>query len=131
MRTPLLLLALLPALPAQACPASATRPIASLNELPRELLNVLGRFDTPRPRIADIGEKFNSSDVIYADSAPQRRLVTGAAAKDCVDLKVEFGGIAYRTELLEFQNSPNGWVLTKGGYDHPVIRPAPAEAPRP
>jgi hypothetical protein len=128
-RAALLLLALLPALGAQACPAGASHPIASLKELPQELLNVLGRFDNPRPRIADIGEKFNASDVVFADSAPQRRLVAGSAAQNCVELKVEFGGIGYRTELVEFQNTDRGWALVRGGYDNPVIQRPAAEAP--
>lgn len=130
MRISFLLLALLPAISVQACPAGATRPLSSLNELPRELLTVLGRFDKPNPRIADIGEKFNASDVIFANSAPQRRLVAGAAAENCVELKVEFGGIAHRTDTLEFQNTGEGWTLTKGGYDQAAIKPAPAEAPK-
>lgn len=129
MRAALFLLALLPAWGAQACPANATHPIASLKDLPRDLLNVLGRFDKPRPRIADIGEKFNASDVVFADSAPQRRLVAGSAAQNCVELKVEFGGIGYRTELVEFQNTGHGWALVKGGYDQAIIQKPPAEVP--
>lgn len=130
MRAALLMIALLPALPAQACPADGARPVASLKELPNELLTLLGRFEKPRAGIADIGEAFNSSDVIYANSPPQRRLVSGVATKDCVELKVEFGGIAYYTEQVEFQDSWRGWVKTKGGYDALIVKPAPAEAPK-
>jgi hypothetical protein len=101
-----------------------------LNELPNALLKLLGRFEKPRAGIADIGEKFNSSDVIFPNSPPQRRLVSGLATKDCVELKVEFGGIAYYTEEVEFQDTWRGWVNTKGGYDRPVVKQAPAEAPR-
>ena len=129
MRAALFLLALLPALGAQACPAGASRPVTSLKELPLELLDVLGRFDKPRPRIADIGEKFNASDVIFDDSAPQRRLVAGSATQNCVELKVEFGGIGYRIELVEFQNTDHVWAQVKGGYDHPVIQKPRAAAP--
>ena len=129
MRAALLLLALLPALGAQACPAGAARPIASLKELPHELLDVLGRFDKPRPRIADIGEKFNATDIIFDDSPPGRRLVAGSATQNCVELKVEFGGIGYRMELVEFQNTDRGWTLTKGGYDHPIPQKPRAAPP--
>lgn len=131
MRAAVLLFALLPALQAQACPAEAARPIASLNDLPKDVLNLLGRFEKPRPGIADVGEDFNASDVIYPDSPPLRRLVSGVAAKDCVELKVEFGGIAYHTEQVEFQDTWRGWVKTKGGYATSIIKPAPVLAPRP
>lgn len=131
MRATVALLALLPALHAQACPADTARPIASLNELPREVLKLLGRFEQPRPRIADVGENFNASDVIYPGSPPLRRLVSGVAGKDCVELKVEFGGFAYYIKQVEFQNTWRGWVETKGNHDAPFIDPAPAPAPRP
>ena len=131
MRAAVLLFALLPVLQAQACQAAAVRPIASLNDLPEDVLNLLGRFEKPQPVIADIGENFNTSDVIYPNSPPLRRLVSGVAAKDCVALKVEFGGIAHYTEHVEFQNTWRGWVKTKGSYDASVIRLVPAQASRP
>lgn len=121
----ILLAALLPALQGNACPAEAARPIASLNDLPKDVLNLLGRFEKPRAGIADIGEKFNSSDVMYPDSPPQRRLVSGIAAKDCVELKVEFGGFAHYAEQVEFQKTWRGWVKTKGGYDVQRARQEP------
>ncbi len=92
---------------------------------------MLGRFEKPQPAIADIGEKFNASDVIYANSPPHRRLVSGVATKDCIELKVEFGGIAHYTEQIEFQDTWRGWAKTKGGYDTYVIKPALVLAPRP
>ena len=131
MRTAIPLFALLAALQAHACPPEAARPIASLSDLPQEVLYLLGRFDKPRAGIADIGEQFNPTDVILPDSPPRRRLVSGVAAKDCVELKVEFGGIAYYTEQIEFQYTWRGWAKTKGGYDTPGVKPAPALAPRP
>ena len=127
MRTAVLLFALVPAVQAQACPAETARPVASLRELPQDVLALLGRLDKPHPLIADIGEKFNPSDVIYPDSPPLQRLVSGVIAKDCVELKVEFGGIAYFTEQVEFQNTWRGWVKTKGSYD--TVKPAPKLVP--
>jgi hypothetical protein len=130
-RAALLLLALLPAVHVQACPPESVRPIASLRDLPKDVLSLLGRFEKPQPVIADIGEPFNASDVLYLDSPPQRRLVSGVASKDCVALKVEFGGFAHYMEQVEFQDTWRGWVKTRGGYDTPAIRPAPTQAPRP
>jgi hypothetical protein len=130
-RSRFLLLALLAPLTANACPADTARPIASLGELPKEVLNLLGRFETPRPAIADIGENFNATDVILPDSPPRRRLVAGVASADCIELKIEFGGIGYYTEQVEFQKTWRGWAKTKGGYDSPIVKPAPALAPRP
>ncbi len=131
MRAAILLPALLCTFTAQACPADNARPIASLSDLPEAVLKQLGRFEKPQPGIADIGENFNGSDVIYPDSPPQRRLLAGTAAKDCIELKVEFGGFAYHTELLEFRDTFRGWIKTKGSYDAPVLMPAPALAPQP
>ena len=130
LRAAVLLSALLAAVQAQACPAGVARPISSLSELPKDVLNLLGRLEKPQPVIADIGENFNPSDVIYPNSPPQRRLVSGIASKDCVELKVEFGGIAHYTEQVEFQDTWRGWVTTKGNYA-PILKPAPAPAPRP
>lgn len=109
----------------------SAHPIASLSDLPQEVLNLLGRFDKPRAGIADIGESFNASDVIYPDSPPQQRLVSGVAGKDCVELKVEFGGIAYHTEQIEFRDTWRGWTRTRGGYGPVVLKPAPVQPPRP
>ncbi|MGW8393388.1 hypothetical protein [Pseudoduganella sp. HUAS MS19] len=128
-RAAILLCALLPATQAQACPAQGARPVTLLGELPPEVLRLLGRLDMPQPAIADIGERFNPSDLLYPGSPPQRRLVSGIAAKDCVALKVEFGGIAYFTEQVEFQHTWRGWVKTRGSYDTRTITPAAALAP--
>ena len=131
MRSALLLLALLPAAHAQACPPEAARPVASLRDLPKDVLSLLGRFEKPQPTIADVGEPFNASDVLYPDSPPQRRLVSGVASKDCVALKVEFGGFVHSMEQVEFQDTWRGWVKTKGAYDTSTVRPAAAQASRP
>lgn len=130
MRIGLLLLALLPAVSAHACPTDGLRPIASLTELPKEMLDLLGRHEGPRPRIADIGEKFNPSDIVFPDSGPQRRLVSGALSQDCIALKVEFGGIGHRTESLEFRRTVKGWAKTKGYYDDRPMAPPVAPLPR-
>ncbi len=92
---------------------------------------MLGRFDKPQPAIADVGEPFNHSDVLYADGPPRRRLVSGIAARDWVELKVEFGGIVHYMEQVEFQDTWRGWVKTKGAYDTSTVKPAPALVPRP
>lgn len=131
MRPALLLFVLLPAALVQACPSESARPIASLRELPNDVLSLLGRFEKPQPGIADIGEPFNPSDLLYPGGPPRRRLVSGIAAKDCVELKVEFGGIAHYMEQVEFHDTWRGWVKTKGAYDTSTVKPVPAQVPLP
>lgn len=95
------------------CDADDRKAVASLDELPAQVLDLLGRARTGTAGIADIGGKFNPSDAIADDSIPMRRLVGGMAGHHCILLTVEYGGIGHYQKKLEYRLGGNGWVQIK------------------
>lgn len=87
--------------------------INSLNELPAEVQDLLGRSERGFNGISDIGGKFNSSDVISDSTIPMRRLVSGTVGPNCVRLIVEHGGSGYGKTQLEFERFELRWVQVK------------------
>jgi hypothetical protein len=94
----------------------------SLNELPEQVQVLLERANAGVSGIADIGEKFNSTDVVDDASVPMRRLVKGLISGTCIWLTIERGGRGYGIEQIEFQLSAQGWSKT-------ATAPLPAIAP--
>ena len=95
------------------CNAHDGKAVISLDELPAQVQDLLGRDRTGTASIADIGGKFNPSDVIIDDSVPMRRLVGGIAGHDCIWLTVEYGGIGHYQKKLEYRLADNIWVQVK------------------
>jgi hypothetical protein len=114
--------------PAQAQPQSTScksvpaRNLNSLNELPEQVQVLLERANAGVSGIADIGEKFNSTDVVDDASVPMRRLVKGLMSGTCIWLTIERGGRGYGIEQIEFQLSAQGWSKTATA-PLPVIAP--------
>ena len=96
------------------CDVNNGKAVTSLDELPAQILDLLGRDRTGTASIADIGGKFNPSDVIIDDSVPMRRLVGGIAGHDCIWLTVEYGGIGHYQKKLEYRLADNIWAQVKG-----------------
>jgi hypothetical protein len=80
----------------------------SLKELPVEVLAFL-RQQKPEG-LADRGEEFNPSDVIYDERVPRRRFVVAIMMPDRLDVEIEYGGIAYFHQTFEFHRLGNRWV---------------------
>jgi hypothetical protein len=93
------------------CHADGGKAVASLDELPAKVQDLLGRATTGIDGIADIGGKFNPSDAIIDNTVPMRRLVGGTTSHHCILLTIEYGGIGHHQKTLEFRLEETGWVL--------------------
>ena len=96
------------------CDVTNGKAVASLDELPAQILDLLGRDKTGTQGIANIGGKFNPSDAIVDHSVPMRRLVTGVAGLDCIWLTVEYGGVGHYQKKLEYRLVDKNWAQVKG-----------------
>ena len=96
-----------------ACNMEEGAVVNSLTKLPYEVQELLGRSKHDLDGIADVGEKFNSGDVIASSSVPMRRLVSGIAGTNCIRLVVEHGGSGYGKTQLEFERLERGWIQVK------------------
>lgn len=92
------------------CDVNNGKAVTSLDELPAQILDLLGRDKAGTEGIANIGGKFNSSDAIVDHSVPTRRLVNGAAGLDCIWLTVEYGGVGHYQRKLEYRLVGQGWT---------------------
>jgi len=110
----LLLAAAAPALAQDGrCDAGQGKAVATLDELPPQVLHLLGRDKTGTAGIADIGGKFNPSDAIIDNSIPMRRLLGGRAAPHCIVLAVEYGGVGHYERTLEYRLAGQEWTEFK------------------
>jgi hypothetical protein len=112
---------------APQCDATAGDTVTTLYQLPPQVLELLRLAKGGTEGIADIGGKFNPSDVIIDASIPMRRLLGGAIGRSCITLNVEYGGIGHYQKTLEYRLRENGWVQVKGAG----IERAPAAPPIP
>lgn len=127
-------LMLMLACPAQAqawaqdasCDAEDRTAVTSLDALPAQVQDLLGRARPGVAGIADVGGKFNPSDVILDQSVPMRRLIGGAAGQRCIRLTVEYGGVGHDRKTLEYQLIANNWMQLKGANPEraPAVLPA-------
>jgi hypothetical protein len=78
------------------CVPSAVSPIASLQELPRELRH---KLTSHLPDMVDRGEPFEATDV---GSGPRRRFIIAAATESRWVMAYEHGGIGYHIHVLAF-----------------------------
>lgn len=78
-----------------SCDADGRAAVTSLDALPAQVQDLLGRARPGIAGIADIGGKFNPSDVILDQTVPMRRLIGGVAGQRCIWLTVEYGGVGH------------------------------------
>jgi hypothetical protein len=108
------------------CDAERGKALMSIEELPAQVLYLLGRAKPGLDGIADIGGKFNPTDAIIDSALPMRRLVSGVMGARCIRLVVEYGGIGHYQKTQEYRRTGNVWLLTAGAD---TIPPAPSSVP--
>lgn len=96
------------------CDAEQAKALMSIEELPVQVLHLLGHSKTGRDGIADIDGKFNPTDVIVDQTVPMRRLVSGVMGPRCIRLIVEYGGIGHYQKTQEYRRTANVWLQTSG-----------------
>lgn len=96
------------------CDADDRAAVTTLDALPAQVQYLLGRARPGIAGIADIGGKFNPSDVILDDTVPMRRLVGGVAGHRCIWLTVEYGGVGHYQKKLEYRLVADIWMQRKG-----------------
>lgn len=97
-----------------SCDADDRAAVTSLDALPAQVQDLLGRARPGIDGIADIGGKFNPSDVILDQTVPMRRLIGGVAGQRCISLTVEYGGVGHYEKKLEYRLIAHSWVQIKG-----------------
>ncbi|KAB8066369.1 hypothetical protein [Janthinobacterium violaceinigrum] len=107
------------------CDADDRAAVTTLDALPAQVQYLLGRARPGIAGIADIGGKFNPSDVILDDTVPMRRLVGGVAGHRCIWLTVEYGGVGHYQKKLEYRLIADIWMQRKGAD----VERAPAVLP--
>lgn len=97
-----------------SCDADDRAAVTSLDALPAKVQDLLGRARPGIAGIADIGGKFNPTDVILDQTVPMRRLIGGVAGHRCIWLTVEYGGVGHYEKKLEYRLIANSWMQVKG-----------------
>ena len=110
------------------CNTAEGKVLASLDELPAQILDLIGRSRTGIYGISDIGGKFNSSDAITDATVPMRRLVSGIVAPSCIGVVVEYGGVGHYQKNLEYRLTEGGWRQVAGAGLERAPRLAPVAA---
>ena len=87
------------------------RAVASLKELPPEVIDLLRRDSPGGAGIADAGENFNAGDAIVDAAMPRARFVAAMAAVDWASVTVERGGRGRLIQTLTFTHSNQEWKL--------------------
>lgn len=108
------------------CSLQDGKVLTSLKELPAQVLNILDYSKAGIYGIADIGGRFNPTDVILDDSLPMRRLVSGAIGRHCIYLTIEYGGIGHYEKQHEYWNRNGKWVEAQTGIRGPRAPDAPS-----
>lgn len=108
------------------CDADEGKAVMTLDQLPVQVLYLLGRAKTGTSGISDIGGKFNPTDVIVDETVPMRRLVSGVIGDHCINLIVEYGGIGHYQKKSQYRRFENIWLLTEGADMERVPSLAPA-----
>ena len=97
-----------------SCDTDDRAAVTSLDALPAQVQDLLGRARPGTHGIADIGGKFNPGDVILDQTVPMRRLIGGVAGHRCIWLTVEYGGVGHYEKKLEYRLIVDKWVQTRG-----------------
>ncbi|UGQ47214.1 hypothetical protein [Massilia endophytica] len=113
-----LLACVVPAAHAMECNMDGAQPVASLRGLPDDVQLLLGRANSGRDGIADVGEPFNPTDAETGADQPRSRFIKARLAENCAEVTVERGGRGRRAELLVFRREQLAWRLAGKG---PVV----------
>ena len=111
------------------CDTTGGKAVTSLDQLPAQVQDLLGRDKTGTEGIAEIGGKFNSSDAIVDASVPMRRLAGGAAGPQCIWLTVEYGGNGRYQKKLEYWLADDRWTQLQGANAARAPAAPPASMP--
>jgi hypothetical protein len=82
--------------------------VRELDQLPEGIQVLVGRRKAGRNEIVDVGEPFNSIDVL--DGRPSRRFILAAVSGTSAVVAYEQGGIAIFYVVRAFVNTRLGWV---------------------
>lgn len=95
------------AVPDEGCASAFFAEVKSLSALPAALRAALAA-GSPGGKIADVGEPFNATDVLFNDFA-QQRLISGRLAPDCAVIVVERGGRGYAKITITVERNGESW----------------------
>jgi len=90
---------------------SAFRQLHSVKELPSELVALCADENN---RLADPGQKWQVSDVIYDKNLPRKRLIWAATFKDYYVVHYEKGGYAHSFHVLLAKTEKTPKILWHG-----------------
>jgi hypothetical protein len=90
------------------CGSASSTEVRSLSALPVALRTAL-EAGSPRGKIADVNEAFNSTDVISAD-IPDQRIRSGKLTRDCAAVLVERGAGHYSKITIIFRRIGDSWA---------------------
>lgn len=92
----------------KACGSASSTQAASLSALPVALRTALAA-GSPRGKIADANEAFNSTDVI-SDDIPDQRFRSGKLTQDCAAVLVERGAGHTSKITIIFRRTGDSWA---------------------
>ena len=108
------------------CDIRSSATITTLDELPGQVQDLIGRSRIGSAGIANIGEDFNPGCVVLSPPLPMRRLVNGNIGQQCIRLVIEYGGVGHHQRTLEFQQYQTGWQQVSGTALDQLPKPPPA-----
>jgi len=97
--------------------------VSSVKEIPASVLMKFAEIaKDPNLKIANPGEKFQVTDVIYEHGLPSRRLIFGGISKDYCLIHYEQGGYAHSYHVILFKLSAKSADFLWGGTHFNRIR---------
>ena len=90
--------------------------VTDVRALPRPVLAAYTEIGGRRPLMANPGDKFNATDVIYDASVPRMRLVFAGISGDKCFVHYEQGGISHNYLLALFKFGPDRVTPMWRGY---------------
>ena len=90
--------------------------ISSVKDIPASVLAKFAEIaKDPNIKIANPGEKFQATDVIYEKGLPSRRLIWGGLSKEYCVVHYEQGGYAHSFRVILLRRSGNDATFLWGG----------------
>jgi len=96
------------------------RSIEHVYLLPPEVLEIL--HHSTGPRIADVGEPYNSSDLVY-ESLPRTQFLSGYVSDKCAVVNLAYGGRASYKKAMIFEKTEHGWQQADSSWGEYKLRP--------
>jgi hypothetical protein len=94
--------------PTPRAPEIPLSEVTSIDRLPRDIQEALGRFKSGAEGIADRGWPFSAGDVSLYDD-PRRRFVVAGVNASRVLVCLEYGGYSYGVSALLYEYNDGGW----------------------